>query len=383
MNKSKYILIILLFTVLIMLSSCSDVNFFRPVTLEEFISTNSDQRVIKGRVKEVISAEVEVNDYYGTEQVIETFEFTASVKESNISDENIYCRQIIDNTEGYMTQAIKEGDLVYLYPSIEGGEVIGDFVEYARVPYIIFFGILFAAVLLIFSGLKGLRALTALLITCGVLLFGFIPLLMKGYNIMLLAVGSSILVTIVTLIIVCGFNVKALASIIGCTLGVLIAGLLAFIMQKVMSMTGMTDTFANTLYFHFKLDMNGLMFAAIIIGALGATMDVAVSIASSLEEIIAHRGGDITGKEIIKSGMKIGSDIMGTMTNTLILAYVGSSLVVIILIFANSQQLQYTLSWELFSVEFVRAIAGSIGLVCTVPATAFVTAMLHAKKHPA
>ena len=378
--KNKSIIIILILAALLAFTSCQGVEFFRAVSLEDFVSSNSDQQVIKAKITEVISADTQVNDYYGQEQIIETFEFSANVLEKNITDETIMGRQIIDNTEGYMTQVVKKGDVVYLYPSIENGDVIGDFVEYARVPYIIIFGVLFALVLLVFSGLKGLRALVALIITCGVILFGFVPLLLKGYNIMLLAVLSCIVVTVITLLIVCGFRIKAISSIIGCTLGFAIAGLLAFIMQKVMNMTGLTDTIANTLYFHYALDMNGLMFAAIIIGALGATMDVAVSIASSLEEIIEHRGGDISPKEIVKSGMKIGSDIMGTMTNTLILAYVGSSLPVILLIFTNSTQLNYTLSWELFSSEFVRAIAGSIGLVCTVPATAVVTALVHRKR---
>ncbi|MEX1376538.1 MAG: YibE/F family protein [Eubacteriales bacterium] len=378
--KNKSIIIIIILAAMLAFSACQSVEFFKAVTLEEFIESNSEQQVIKAKITEVISADTQVDDYYGQERIVETFEFSAKVLESNITDETIMGRQIIDNTEGYMTQTVNEGDVVYIYPSMENGEVIGDFVEYARVPYIIIFGVLFAVVLLVFSGLKGLRSLVALIITCGVILFGFVPLLIQGYNIMLLAVLSCIVVTGITLVIVCGFRIKALSAIIGCTLGFAIAGILAFIMQNVMSMTGLTDTIANTLYFHYQLDMNGLLFAAIIIGALGATMDVAVSIASSLEEIIEHRGGDISAKEIVKSGMKIGGDIMGTMTNTLILAYVGSSLPIIILIFTNSTQLNYTLSWELFSSEFIRAIAGSIGLVCTVPATALVTALVHRKK---
>lgn len=376
--KTKTIIVLILVT-LMMFTSCSDVKLFAPISLEEFIETNTDNGVIKAKVTEVISADIEEYTYYGTAQVIETIEFTAQVKEANISDKEINCRQVIDSAEGYNTQTISEGSTVYIYPSIENNEVIGDFVEYARVPYLIFFGVLFAVILLIFSGLKGLRSLVALILTCGAIIFGFIPLLLQGHNIVLLAVLTCIIVTVVTLVIVCGFRIKALSAIIGCTIGFLIAGLLAFIMQKTMSMTGLTDTYANTLYFQNNLDMNGVMFAAIIIGALGAAMDVAVSIASSLEEIVEHRKGNVSSKELIKSGMKIGGDIMGTMTNTLILAYVGSSLSVIILIYINSVNLQYTLSWELFSVEFVRAIAGSIGLVCTVPATALVTALLHKK----
>ena len=104
------------------------------------------------------------------------------------------------------------------YASLENGAVIGDFVEYARMPYIIAFGILFALVLIVFSGFKGLRSLVALLITCAVIFFVFIPLLLEGYNIMLLAILTSIIVTVITLLIVCGFRIKAASTIIGATL---------------------------------------------------------------------------------------------------------------------------------------------------------------------
>ncbi len=257
---------------------------------------------------------------------------------------------------------------------------MGSFVEYSRLTYIIIFAVFFAVMIIVFSGLKGLRSLVGLIITCAAIFLVFIPLLLDGKNAIALAILTCVMVTVITLLIVCGINKKALAAILGCTAGFLIAGGLTYIMQRVLNMTGLIDTNANLLYLQSNLDMNGLLFAGIIIGALGATMDVAVSIASSLEEIISHKE-DLKRKELIKSGMKIGGDIMGTMVNTLILAYVGSSMSLIVLMISNTTQMEYALSWELFSAEFVRALAGSIGLIFTVPATALIMAVLLKRKH--
>ena len=106
-------------------------------------------------------------------------------------------------------------------------------------------------------------------------------------------------------------------------LGVAVAGVLAHIMQVTMNMSGLSDQHSVTLSYTFGYDMKGIIFAAVIIGALGAVMDVAISIASSLEEIIIHTKEEIAVRQIIKSGMKIGADIMGTMTNTLVLCICG------------------------------------------------------------
>jgi uncharacterized membrane protein len=270
------------------------------------------------------------------------------------------------------------GDIVFLYPSFaDSGEAIAEFAEYYRINQLILFGVLFVAVLLWFSGNKGLRSFLALVITCLVIFFIFLPLILSGHSPVFCSLLTCLLITLLTLIIVCGFSHKMLASVIGCFSGILVAGILAYIMQGVMNLTGLTDEHARMLFVDKSFNMNGIMFAAIIIGALGATMDVSVSIASSLEEIIRHSKNTLDKRSIITSGMNIGGDIMGTMTNTLILAYVGSALPLIILMAINVQQLAYAISWEMISTEILRSLAGSIGMICVVPATSVATALLH------
>lgn len=120
------------------------------------------------------------------------------------------------------------------------------------------------------------------------------------------------------------------------------------------------------------INLRGVIFAAIVIGALGATMDVAMSIASSLDEILFHKP-DISDLDLMRSGLNIGRDIMGTMANTLVLAYVGSSLHLILLLMAYNNDIGAIVNRESIAVELLQSVAGSIGILFTVPATAAVT----------
>lgn len=117
------------------------------------------------------------------------------------------------------------------------------------------------------------------------------------------------------------------------------------------------------------INFKDIMLSAIMISALGACMDVGMSIASAISEIKTKKP-DMTSKELIKSGMNIGKDVMGTMTNTLILAYVGSAMLCILLYNINGFDLPFIINSEDITVEVLKSLSGSIGLVCTIPLTA-------------
>ena len=123
------------------------------------------------------------------------------------------------------------------------------------------------------------------------------------------------------------------------------------------------------------IDLKGIVFAAIVIGAMGATMDVAMDISSSLFEI--HRKvPEISYSHLVQSGFTIGRDIMGTMANTLILAYIGSSLTTVLLYASYQASLSQLLNRELIIVELLQALSGSIGILCTIPISAFIASAL-------
>ena len=133
----------------------------------------------------------------------------------------------------------------------------------------------------------------------------------------------------------------------------------------------LTTAGLNTV-FNFK----HIMFAGIIIGALGACMDVGMSLASSMYEL-KKESPDISGTKLFKAGMNIGKDMMGTMTNTLILAYMGSSMCTILLFMGFNFQMFEIINQEKIAEEFLRSLAGSIGLVCTIPLTALICSILY------
>ena len=182
---------------------------------------------------------------------------------------------------------------------------------------------------------------------------------------------------VMTLAIVAGVHPKSVAAAVGCICGVGFAGLLTLAMQDVMYISGLIDedsSFVMYINADAVIDLRGVIFAAIVIGALGATMDVAMSIASSLDELLYHRP-DLSDFELMRSGLNIGRDIIGTMANTLVLAYVGSSLHTILLLLAYNNDLGSIINRENIAVELLQSVAGSIGILLAVPSTAAVTVL--------
>jgi uncharacterized membrane protein len=152
-------------------------------------------------------------------------------------------------------------------------------------------------------------------------------------------------------------------------------------MNKILALTGIVDE--ESIYLTFietetPIDLKAIIFAAIIIGALGAIMDVAMSTASSLWEV-RDKADSVSFEALFKSGMNIGRDVMGTMTNTLILAYIGSSLSVVLLLSVYSTSLLYLLNREMIVIEILQALIGSFGLLLTLPLTSFICAVIYVK----
>ena len=241
---------------------------------------------------------------------------------------------------------------------------------------------LFVALLLIIGGIKGLKTLVSLVIAVAMIFFGYIPLIIKGMNPILASLGISIPVVIITLIIISGKNIKTFVAIIGTSLGVIISGILAFIFGNFAHLTGLADDSSISLAYipQFRnLDYKGILFGTILIGAIGAIMDVAISIASALYEI-NDLDNNISKKNMIISGMNIGKDMMGSMSNTLILAYVGTTLHLIILFIVYRIRFTEIINLDSIATEIIRAMAGSIGLIITIPVTVVIGTAIYKKK---
>lgn len=271
------------------------------------------------------------------------------------------------------------GDEVILYTN--GDEnVNADWMVagFERFTAIIWLGIIFTALVLLFGQSKGVKTMVSLVFTCLAVFYVMLPAIINGQNIYVWAIVTCLYMIVMTMLFVNGITKKSFVAGAGCTAGVLVSGIITLVMNNVMKMSGFTDS-DSTLIYHLNeepLDLTALIFAAIIIGAVGAIMDVAMDIASSLNELAETVPG-ITAKKLIRSGFNIGRDIMGTMANTLVLAYIGSSLSCVILLYAYSSSLLDLFNMEMIAMELLQALAGSIGMLLCIPLTTFISAYVY------
>ena len=260
---------------------------------------------------------------------------------------------------------------------------IGDmyfFANYQRINIIAILGGVFFVLIIAFGQAKGFNSIVSLGFICAAVFFVLIPAILNGRNIYILTIIICLYAIISTLFIVIGTNKKALSAMFGCLGGVSVAAGLMFFMDFVLNLTGMLDhETVALLRLENPVDIRALIFAGVIIGAMGAIMDVAMSISSSLFEI-CELEEDISFTAIFSSGINIGKDILGTMLNTLVLAYIGGSLSVMMLLMVHSTSVIELLNMEMIIVEFLRAIIGSFGMFAAIPLTAFICGLLYTKK---
>ncbi|MGL5314008.1 MAG: YibE/F family protein [Peptostreptococcaceae bacterium] len=237
---------------------------------------------------------------------------------------------------------------------------------------------LFAVVVILIGGIKGVKSLVSLVFTLVCCVFLMVPLMLNGVNPILAGVIMSSLSTIVTLFLVSGLNKKTLAAILGTVLGVLVASIIAYVFGKVSHLSGITmDDVESIMYIaeDTNLKIKGLMFAGILVASLGAVMDVAMSIASSTFEMY-NIDKNLGFKSLFKKSMNIGKDIIGTMTNTLILAFVGGSISLLIYLYSAQMTYNKFINLDILGMELIQGLSGSIGIVLALPITAFIATYL-------
>jgi uncharacterized membrane protein len=239
--------------------------------------------------------------------------------------------------------------------------------------------LIFASLIVLIGRKNGLKALISLVLTILMIFWFLIPGILSGKNIILLTIGVCSVVILVTFIIVSGFSKKTLVAIIGTIGGIVAAAIIGALFSHLMRLTGINEH-ARMISVAYAgegemISFKNVMLSAIMISAMGACMDVGMSIASALNELKSKKK-DITKRELIKSGMNIGRDVMGTMTNTLILAYVGSAMLCILLYNINGFDLSFVLNAEDITDEVLKSLSGSIGLVATIPITAILGGIL-------
>ena len=353
----------------------------RTIAVDDMLSfQNVPHEIVKAKVQRIVDLAEPAHSTDGFDDVPpmtsnKKILFEAQVTNGTRKGEIITAEQSFSPRLTGKSKEVRKGDNVLLINNYIGWYFNG----YVRTNKLLGLGILFVLCILVFGGKKGFNTILSLALTCTAIFAVFIPSILSGKNIYIMSILVCVYTMATTPLVVMGYNKKSLAAIAGCTGGVMIAGLIAIIMDRLLYLTGIVDEHSRYLVNlpgDIQLNLNAVIFAGIIIGAMGAVMDVAISIASSLWEI-KEKTVLIKFKELFRSGLTIGRDIMGTMADTLILAYIGSSLSVVLILSVFSGSLLGLFNSEMIAVEILQAMAGSFGILFAMPLTAFFCSIIY------
>lgn len=251
--------------------------------------------------------------------------------------------------------------------------------NYDRALWLWGFAALFVVILILVGGRQGLRAVLGLAVTVFCVLFLLVPLLVqRGWSPIPTTLGMVAYTTFVSFVLLGGVQTKTMVAALGSFGGVALAGALAWAGCKLVHISGMNMDEAESLLLTAVdngLKIKGLLICGILIAAQGAVMDIAMSIASAVHELHAV-DPSLTPRQLFRSGMNIGRDAMGTMANTLVLAFAGTSLNMMIFIYAYDVSYVQLINTDFVAIEVIRALSGSVGIVLTVPLVAFISAAL-------
>lgn len=281
----------------------------------------------------------------------------------------------------------REGDTVFIGISAADG---ADSVEYISIydvdntVGIIILGILLAAVIILIGRARGALSMLALIATIILIFKVMIPRTLAGSSPLPIAIGIAVLAIIITIPIILGFRKKTIAAILGASSGVILATALSLFAGWLMHLSGIVTNEMMTVFYAstVEIDLRGLAMAGMVIAALGAIMDVCISIASATEEIF-RVNPEIPVREAFRSVMTVSSDMLGATVNTLLFAYVGSALPLVLLIAMKIEPGMPL--WLVFNhnpvlSELVKSAVGCIGMFLGMPATAFICVKLHKRK---
>ena len=280
---------------------------------------------------------------------------------------------------------VQQGDrIIVRIMTDENGSYYASVFNYDRGIVLGGFLLIFFILLATLGGKKGLGALAGLLLTLGCIWFILIPCLLRGVPAIPVTIAVSAVSAAAGLIFLNGYSKKTFCAVCGCVGGVLVSGIAAAVVGSLSPMNGFNMQEAENLILYGAdqgLKVSGLLVCGALISALGAVMDVALGIASSVWEM-KEQNPDASVGSLFRSGMQIGKDAMGTMANTLILAFAGSSLNMLILVQTYNIPFLQLINTDSIALEVVQSVAGSIGILLTVPLVAFISArlMAHRKK---
>jgi len=269
------------------------------------------------------------------------------------------------------------GDVVSVRIFEFDGEIMITEIRYPERTQIVFILIgIFLLFLCIIGGKKGIQSVLGLVFTLICVITLLIPLIVQGYPVILITLIILALVSAVTIILLAGLSAKGVAAILGTMSGVLISALFAQISGILLHINGYNIANYRALaHLADASGISGLFISSVLVAAIGAIMDSCMSVASAMEEVY-HADKTITAQKLFKSGFNVSRDVMGTMSSTLILAFIGGSLAMMIFMYATRVSFNQLMNSDMIAIEIIMGISGSIGIILAAPFTAIIATKL-------
>ena len=331
----------------------------------------------KGKVTEILQDNLDSNGTRVGEQKVRVKMLTGVRKGEELD---------VTSSSGYLFgAACTVGMKVIVMQSVAGETTIASVYSQDREWVIYIFALLYLLALCIIGGKQGIKGCLGLIFTFFCVIFVYLPLVYLGYSPFWSAVFICFLTTLVTMYLIGGPTKKTCAATLGTLAGVVLAGISAWCFSKASGISGYNVSDIETLMTLWntnRIQVGGLLFSGLLISCLGAVMDVAMSISSAIDEIY-KQNSSLTRKELFKAGMRVGRDMMGTDSNTLILAFAGSSVSTLLLNYAYDLPYQQIINSNNIGIAIMQGLAGSFGIVLSVPLTVLICTILFHKKETA
>lgn len=278
----------------------------------------------------------------------------------------------------------KPGDEAWVLLELDSSNevIFANMVDYYRIDQQIFLIGLFVILIIAFSGFTGVRTLLSFSFALFSIVKILIPCLLKGIPPLLVALMVGNLLTVITLLLVAGCNKKAYTAIISSMICSLMTCLLAVVFGDLFKMHGAVMDWSESLLYagYQNLDLTAIFQAGIYLACSGAILDLSIDISAALDEVIKNNPS-VSRANLIKSGLSIGKSVVGSQTTTLLLAYMGSYITILMVYMAQGTPLMSILNSQKVSSEILHTFVGCIGLVLVSPLTAIICGIVYCPRH--
>ena len=328
----------------------------------------------KAKVVKVLEDNLQENGTRVGEQKVRVRMLTGERKGQNLD---------ITSSSGYLFgAACKPGMKVIVMQSVAGDSTVASVYTQDREGVIYIFALIYLLALCLIGGKQGIKGCLGLIFTFFCVIFVYLPLVYLKFSPFWTAVFVCFITTLVTMYLIGGPTRKTCAATLGTLAGVVLAGISAWCFSKASGISGFNVSDIETLMTLWntnRIQVGGLLFSGLLISCLGAVMDVAMSISSAIDEIY-RQNTMLTRKELFKAGLRVGRDMMGTDSNTLILAFAGSSVSTLLLDYSYDLPYQQIINSNNIGIAIMQGLAGSFGIVLSVPFTVLICTVLFHKK---